>query len=465
MKGYPKLSEPEANPARVRRRALLWAAWLVAPGVAALAVLVIQDDAPFSTRLLIGLGGLAGMGIMARILGRHLLFTLDTVFALLASLREGDYGLRGHEPKGPSPLQGLVAHVNLLSDDLRAGRRKRTEASRLLGKTLVALNSAVFVIDDEHRLRLVNPAGRRLLAGDRGGLIGQDVARLGLEPVLAVPDDTILQHQFATASGRWAVRRAVWHSEGREHTMVMLHDLSAALSEEERRAWQRLLRVLSHELNNSLTPIGSLAESLTVMLDIEDDDGSKDVLREGLDAIGRRAGSLARFLSGYGRLARLPPLQQRIFRLDESLARLARLEHRLAIDVTGTAPVTIRGDEDQLGQAFINLLRNAVEATLDTGGRVWIDWRVDIEQIVVCIVDEGIGLPTSDGLFVPFFTTKPQGSGIGLTLTRLIVEAHGGQVDLVPRREGPGAVANVRLPRVAPERPLADTGVHIRTTA
>lgn len=241
--------------------------------------------------------------------------------------------------------------------------------------------------------------------------------------------------------------------------MVMLHDLSVALSKEESLAWQRLIRVLSHELNNSLAPIGSLAGSLSTLLDTRDGAMIDEELRVGLEVIGRRAHSLTRFLAGYGQLARLPPLQRRPFRLDLALARFARLEQRKTVGVSGTSTVIVDGDEDQLGQAFINLMRNAVEATLATAGAVSVDWRVEGEYVRVTIEDEGIGLPASDGIFVPFFTTKPEGSGIGLTLTRLIVEAHAGTVDLAARHDARGVVAIVRLPL----RPLADGAVRIRT--
>jgi signal transduction histidine kinase len=152
-------------------------------------------------------------------------------------------------------------------------------------------------------------------------------------------------------------------------------------------------------------------------------------------------------------------LQRRPFRLDTALLRCARLDQRRAIEVLGRAVVTVDGDEDQLGQAFINLMRNAVEATLETGGGVRVDWRVEGGFVRVTIEDDGIGLPPSDGVFVPFFTTKPEGSGIGLTLTRLILEAHAGTVDLAARSGSRGAVATVRLPL----RPITDEAVRFRT--
>jgi nitrogen fixation/metabolism regulation signal transduction histidine kinase len=445
----------------LRIEATLWGAVLLMPMMLSGMLLVIVDGFSMILRAIVFAAGLALTLLIGRIVGQRLTATLGTVFDLLLAIREGDYTMRGRVRPGLDPLQGLIADLNVLTEDLRSGRRKRTETSRFLSKTLVALHSAVFVIDDKACVAFINPAARRLIGAERAAVIGRDVAALGLAGPLATADGAILSHRFPAVSGRWAVRRAVWYSEGREHTMVMLHDLSAALSEEERHAWQRLIRVLSHELNNSLAPIGSLAGSLSTLLDTRDRASLDDELRLGLEVIGRRAHSLTRFLSGYGRLARLPPLQRHPFRLDTALARLARLEQRKAVEIEGSSAVTIDGDEDQLGQAFINLMRNAVEATLETDGHVRVHWRVEGDYVRVTIEDEGIGLPSSDGLFVPFFTTKPEGSGIGLTLTRLIVEAHAGTVDLASRSDRRGAVATVRLPL----RPGTDTTVRFRTAA
>ena len=423
-----------------------WIGIVLLPVTAAAGSLVAIEDLPWLLRL-----GLFALGVsltltLAWFAARRILDTFDTISDLLAALREGDYGLRGRVRPGHDPLQGLLADVNLLSDALREGRRKRTEASRFLSKTLTALKDPVFVGDEEGKLRLINPAARQLVGAERATVVGRDLVSLGLGEALATPDNAVFHGRFPGGEGRWAVRHATWRSEGRVHRLVMLRDLSAALGEEERRAWQRLIRVLSHELNNSLTPIASLAGSLATMLEGPRVEDLRDDLYTGLDTIGRRANSLARFLSGYGKLARLPPPRPRPFRLDTSLARLASLDRRLDIDVAGTEPITVYGDEDQLSQAFINLMRNAVEAALPVAGGVRLDWRTEGRRVCVVIEDEGIGLPASDALFVPFFTTKPQGSGIGLSLTRLIVEAHGGSVELVARAEARGATATVRLP-------------------
>ncbi|QWT19413.1 PAS domain-containing protein [Bacillus sp. NP157] len=417
----------------------------MAPLAAAASMLALGEVASLAHRLALLAAGLAGSTLIGAIGGRRILSSLRTVSDLLAALREGDYGMRGHVRPGHDPLQGLIDGVNQLSDELRTVRRTRVEASRFLGKTLVALHSPVIVVDEAGAIRLINPAARRLVGAERQPVVGRTPAQVGLAEALDVPDGSILTHRFACAGGRWAVRRAVWYSEGRGNTMVMLHDLSAALSEEERRAWQRLIRVLGHELNNSLTPIGSLADTLGRLLSRHGAATPQDELRIGLEAIARRSASLARFIGGYGRLAHLPPLAVQPLRLDRLLARVSALEQRVPVQVDGTLALMIDGDEDQLGQVFVNLLRNAAESALLTGGGVRIDWSVEHGEACVRIVDEGVGLPSSDSLFVPFFTTKPDGSGIGLGLARLIVEAHGGSVALADRTDGMGAIATVRL--------------------
>ena len=422
-----------------------WATLVLLPLAAAGVFLAIHIGLPWHTRALALGAGMAGTLGLAWFTGHRLVTTLASAFDLLLALREGDYGLRVHVRSGRDPLQPLLEDINALSDELRALRRKRSEASRFFGKSLAALRDPVFVIDDENRLILINRAGRRLIGAGHTTVTGMHIASLGLTEPLSAPDETILSWHFAAASGRWSVRRAAWYSEGRENTFLMLHDLSAALGEEERYAWQRLIRVLSHELNNSLTPIGSLASSLHDMMDGQAA-VSHDALREGLEVISRRSASLGRFLGGYGRLARLPPPRPLPFRLDLTLERLARLEKRAPVQVTGGQALTVVGDEDQLEQAFVNLLRNAVEAALPDGGAVRVSWRPDGGRVRVEIENDGPALPDSGALFVPFFTTKADGSGIGLSLTRLIVEAHAGTVDLDNRQDASGVVATVRLP-------------------
>jgi signal transduction histidine kinase len=206
--------------------------------------------------------------------------------------------------------------------------------------------------------------------------------------------------------------------------------------------------VLGHELNNSLAPIKSIAGSVSSLLAREPlpADWREDV-RSGLDVVSARAESLSRFMESYARLARLPPPKMILVELGQLVRRVAGLETRTRVSVIPGPELLVRADADQLEQLLINLVRNAADASLVTGGGVRVGWRATANgHVEICVEDEGLGLANTSNLFVPFFTTKPGGSGIGLVLSRQIAEAHGGALTLENRKGGPGCAARLRLP-------------------
>ena len=382
--------------------------------------------------------------LLARWQYRRVVFPLYTLSGLLEALRQGDYSLRGVQG---GVLGDAIYDINALAERLQRERLEFEESSYLLGKTLAALDSAVFVFDEGRRLRLLNPAAQRLLDAERHRLFGLSAAELGLGALLEGPAARLLTHAFPGRSGRFEVRHAALRSGGRGGQLLVVNDVGRVLREEERAAWQRLLRVLGHEVNNSLAPIQSMAGTLATLAarDPLPEDWRED-FHGGLELIGHRAEALGRFLSSYSRLARLPPPQPRAVELSALVAKLAKLEQRLPITVEVGEPLTLQADPDQLEQALINLLRNAVEASLPGGGGVRLRWRRDGERACIEVEDDGPGPPPSDNLFVPFFTTKPGGSGIGLALARQIAEAHEGGVGLRPRSDARGALATLWLP-------------------
>ena len=377
----------------------------------------------------------------------RVVFPLQTLSNLLAALREGDFSVRGRSPRPDDALGEVMREVNTLGGALREQRLGAMEATALLRTVMREIDVAVLAFDESQRLRLVNRSGERLLAASSERLLGQNAADLRLSECLEGPQQSTFQAVFPGGAGRWGVRRTRIREKGLPLDLLVISDLTQALSEQELQAWQRLVRVLGHELNNSLAPVKSIAGSLESILarDPMPDDWRED-MRRGLSVITARSESLSRFIGAYARLAKLPRPQRQPLPVAECLYRAASFETRLAAQVETGPPIAIQADPDQIEQALINLFRNAADASLPAGGAVSAGWRRDGAMVEIWVADEGPGLSSTANLFVPFFTTKPGGSGIGLVLSRQIAEAHGGALTLENRAAGHGCIARLRLP-------------------
>jgi two-component system, NtrC family, nitrogen regulation sensor histidine kinase NtrY len=375
---------------------------------------------------------------------------LQTLSNILAAIREGDYSIRGRRAGSGDALGEVMLEVNELGETLRGQRLGALEATALLRAVMGEIDVAVFAFDGNQRLRLVNRAGEKLLAQPVMRLLGRTSEELGLATCLNQNDGGgphTMQMVFPGGVGRWDIRRSTFREGGAQHQLLVLTDLSQTLREEERTAWQRLLRVLGHELNNSLAPIKSVAGSLADLMvrQPRPADWGEDMQR-GLEVISSRADSLARFVESYSKLARLPQPRFESLDIGALVQRVASLETRLPVKVMSGRELLIQGDVVQLEQLLINLVRNAVDASLETRGPVEVVWARNNGKVEVRIRDEGLGIANSANLFVPFFTTKVDGSGIGLVLSRQIAEAHGGTLTLENRRERRGCEARLRLP-------------------
>lgn len=420
--------------------------WLSLPGLIFGAILIQREKIGTAPAILIAVSLLIYLSLMAAALIESLVRPLQTLSNVVASLREGDYSFRARGAGSPDALGELAAEVNALADLLQRQRVRSLEATALLARILEVMHAPLFAFDRESVLQLVNTAGTQLLGRPYARCFGHSAAELGLEDLLKSGDQTI--HSFGVKSTRWLLRKAQFRQEGVPHTLLLLADVSVPLQEEEQAAWKRLIRVLGHELSNSLAPIKSIAGSLLSRVDaMQDEPDNLRDFRRGLGVIENRADALHRFVQSYRVLAQLPPPHLRAVPLAQLLEQVVLLEQRLAVQLQPGPAVNLCADPDQLEQMFINLLTNAVDATLANNMQtVLVTWQVGEGSVWVAIEDRGQGIANSENLFVPFYTTKPKGSGVGLALAQQIARGHGGEIRLVNREEGEGAVATVRLP-------------------
>ncbi|MEO7916616.1 MAG: ATP-binding protein [Dokdonella sp.] len=431
---------------RYQTRTLLGTLLATLPALIGLAV-ALAVAVPLMTAIAIWFGVFVVTMVLILEMRRRAIYPLQTLSNLLEALREGDYSLRGSRAQRHDAVGEVVWEINALANTLRNQRLAVEEKSALLAKVIETLDIAVFAFDEDGSLKLANPAGERLLGARLSELKGRSAREVELADYIDVPLTSLVERNFPGASGRWEIRHARFREEGRPHDLIVISDLSRALREEERLAWQRLLRVLGHELNNSLTPIRSMSATLRGLLDHNPlpVDWREDV-GGGLQVIGDRAEALARFMARYTSLARLPAPQLREVAFEDVIQRVAQLEDRVPMTIDNGPALRLDIDADQIEQALINLVRNAAEASLSTGGGVCLGWSRKGDWLRVQVIDEGVGRPSSENLFVPFFTTKPGGSGIGLVLARQIVEGHGGTLTLRDREDSNGCIAEVCLP-------------------
>ena len=323
----------------------------------------------------------------------------------------------------------MLTQSNDLAEVLKALRIGEREAHLLLSKMIAAIDLAVFIFDQRQRLTLANPEAEQLMLRLESELQGKNAETLGVGRLMSL-DGEVVEHQFPGAVGRWRIRHFVFFQDNQEHELLAISDVSKMLVEEERVNWQKLLRVLSHELNNSLVPIKNMSQTLDSMVEAQPDSELVDDVKSGLKVIGNRADALHRFVQGYAQLTRLPPPSLKRVGLTDLVSRIAELENMDRVEIGSCPELKIEADPDQMEQVMLNLVSNALDATTENGGGVRISWRVSGRYADISIEDDGHGIANPDNLFVPFFTTKPNGSGIGLVLCKQIVESHGGQIRL-----------------------------------
>jgi len=415
--------------------------------------LVLQQHSVEATLQAITLLGVALAWIFAiSVLMEQIIRPLQTLANVVAALREDDFSFRARGGRRNDAMGDLALEINRLVGTLQGQRASALEAMALVEHVMRSMQSPVLAFDPEGRLKLLNAAAERAFGLRLQGALGQFATGLKLEQLLNVADDEVIPLGSEQAV-RYVVKKTSFRLRGIPHTLLVLSDVSAALREEERLAWERLIRVLGHEINNSLAPIKSIAGSLRGRLAALNRDFCDTAdFERGLAVIENRSESLNRFLQAYRQLMGLPAPKLASVSLVALVQRVALLERRVDVALTGTADVVLQVDADQIEQALINLIRNAADAALSPDAfdgakpQVEIEWETIGPEVIIEIRDNGPGLMNASNLFVPFYTTKPGGTGIGLVLAQQIAQAHRGSVQLSNRTDGQtGCKADLRL--------------------
>lgn len=394
---------------------------------------------------------LVGLSVSTRNMLIHSIRVLSNV---VSSLKDEDFSFRAHRAVQGDALGDLAIDINNLAQALQNEHLGALEAESLLRKVMAEAGTIILAFSPDGKVGLLNRAAVNMLGRKEEDILNRTASELGIDDLLTGPPSQTISRSFSDVERRWIVRRTHFRQHGIQHRLVVLSEASEALRTEERMAWQRLIRVFSHEINNSLAPIKSIAHTLgRISAETALPVGIDEDLKHGLEVIESRADSLNRFLQSYEQLAKLSAPARKIVPLSMIVARVVGLESRMAVGVSPGPAINILVDADQLEHALINLLKNAVDAVwLKSGGNelepdaVTISWRAIKTDLELFIRDRGVGLLETENLFVPFYTTKQTGSGIGLVLCRQIVETHGGFLTIRNRNDTSGCEAIIRLP-------------------
>ena len=386
------------------------------------------------------------IGYCASTLFQKITYQFRTLSNLLEGMTHGDYSLRGRRYGVDDSLGQLVGQINALAETLIEQRFTAHESQLLVSKVIQHIDVSIIAVDENKHLALLNPAAEKLLNVELAQVLHQPLDHIA-QRLLTTNTEQVVELNFAKGKRKFKVIRDQYREHGQQHELFFVTDVNALLRDHERQAWQNLIRVLSHEINNSLAPIASLANTLKILAGKQElkADFSQN-LSESLDIIAERAESLKTFINSYRQLTHLPEPKKTEVNLQGLFDKIIPLFNQRKIVIDCQRKLSIFVDPVQFEQVLINLLKNADEAMVDKSKNILITVETGVDLILIKIIDNGIGIKNTANLFTPFYTTKKQGSGIGLVLCRQIIEAHLGDLSLENRSVQQGCIVNIKLP-------------------
>lgn len=378
-------------------------------------------------------------------------YQFRSISNLLEALIQGDYALRARSDQSGGALDELVSAMNDLAQGMSQQRWESVESQLLLRTIIEHIDVAIIALTQNNQIRFSNPAADHLLQLHNTSSNQQLLQQLAFVQELTSGCHQLVELSLGYQQGRFNVYIEEFRDAGKQHKLLFITDMRSLLRTEERKAWQDLIRVISHEINNSLSPIASISQTLKRLIerDARGETLAED-LREGLHIISERAIGLSQFVESYKQLAKLPEPQIQPLAIRPLVEKIVALFHHTAIEIETETNFTLQLDPIQFEQVLINLIKNAVEATALTNPSsiIKIRWAVSHQFFKLDICDQGTGISNPNNLFVPFYSTKKQGSGIGLVLSRQIIEAHNGRLTLSNQDSG-GCCASIELPVLA----------------
>lgn len=370
------------------------------------------------------------------------------------SIENDDYSVNFIEKKGTSSEMFLSYILNKMKNVMQKIRIEAQQKEKFYELILSSIHSGIVILNPKGFVLQSNASALKLL----GLEVFTHVRQLDrVDPAMTVVFDTIKpgdNKTFSLTMERGTIQLSIKASgmtlENEDVRLVVLHDINNEMDEKEIESWIKLIRVLSHEIMNSIAPITSLSDTLLTLYEDEkvEDSSIRNTAINGLHVISETSKGLVAFVESYRKFTRIPTPDRELFNVSEFVQRIVILcsaednFNSVKIDMSGVPEdLKLYADSNLLGQVMINIVKNAIQALAGRPDASIVigAWKTETERTIFTIKDNGPGIPEElmKQIFVPFFTTKEQGSGIGLSIARQIMRAHGGSIRVhsVPDKE------------------------------